>query len=1181
MTRSDAELRRLDARARELAQTEFGRPLVLEAGAGTGKTTALVARVLAWSLGPGWERAQQALAETRPDRVARRVLSGVVAITFTEAAAAEMASRMGAALNEVERGERPLGVLESALPAPRRERARALRGALEHLVATTIHAWCRRLLVAHPLDADLHARLEIDADGRLGREVTREVLDARLRAGYADGDPRLFALAVRGVGPREIEREILALLDAGLPARAFAADPCSPERVGALGERLARAACAVRDAAAPLADSAAPLSVEACQLAARIAERLAEAPLRSRDALVGWVDWLAASLSENVQQRFREWGRAKHTARDAAVLGDASPRLADAARDLDVLLTHLRQQDVPRLDLGRAVFGELLGAVEEALRRRGIARFHDLIEAASRLVAGSPRVVAGLRGQIDQLLVDEFQDTDRRQCDLLRAVALGGSASSRPGLFVVGDPKQSIYGWRSADLSAYDAFVADVRAAGGERQLLYVNYRSVPAVLREVERVVAPVMQERPGVQPRFEPLVPSPENAERPGFTAAGHRPAEYWVAAACDPGPTKTRALEASKLEARALARELRRLHQEEGVAWKDFGVLFRTRSDWDVYLTALREHAVPFAVEGDRSYYRRREIVDAAAWVRAALDPNDHLALVTVLRSAAVGVPDAALLPLWAGELPRLLCELHAPDPEQLARIRACAEGAQLPADVPGLERVAGWELALAAAAEALAALRQSAREDPVDVFVEKLRTSLMLEASEAARFQGIWRAANLERFFRDLLADLEGGADFHQVLRRLRSAVADEEDAEEGRPREILGEAVQVLTIHGAKGLDFEHVYVMQLHKGPAPKRPAQVEWRSVGGELEYRLLGAPTPGFDQALREQSRVEDAERVRTLYVAMTRARARLVLSGLWPDFARAGSGRTIDLMADSLGEKGCEFPARLAELAARGEHAGLDAAGARWVLPALVPDSDVRGAGVAREAPALADEQTIAASSQRLAALRREMAARMARPFAAAASRDAAESPEERAERGWSRPERGFAAPRGDSAVAAAVGTALHRALEGLDLAAEPAAELERARALAARVLRSELSAAQLPQGLERLTAVFARFAAGPLPARLRALAPHLVARELPVLLAPAADDEAVGFVSGVLDLVYRDPESGRLVVADYKTGARGDYGAQGATYCRALREALRLDYAPRFELWYLEEGEIVAA
>ena len=165
---------------------------MLEAGAGTGKTTTLIGRLLAWCLGAGWDRAGGArwpsgLAAGRPrgpaapERMAAAVLRGVVAITFTEAAAAEMAARAARELGALARGdEPPPGSIAPVLPPPdeRTRRARALLGTLDHLAVRTIHAFCRGLLADHPLEAGLHPELTVDADGRLLEEVVRETVEA-------------------------------------------------------------------------------------------------------------------------------------------------------------------------------------------------------------------------------------------------------------------------------------------------------------------------------------------------------------------------------------------------------------------------------------------------------------------------------------------------------------------------------------------------------------------------------------------------------------------------------------------------------------------------------------------------------------------------------------------------------------------------------------------------------------------------------------------------------------------------------------------------------------------------------------------------------------------------------------------------------------------------------------------
>jgi ATP-dependent helicase/nuclease subunit A len=186
----DAALRERDAHARRAAQTVFDRPLVLAAGAGTGKTATLVARIVSWCLGVGWERAvaeeRAVLAsgeEPAAERVAARVLDGVVAITFTEAAAAEMAARVGDTLRGLIAGRPPAWLAREVGPPDERERAnrgRALVVALDHLTASTIHAFCRRLLARYPLAAGLHPSFAVDADEAQLQEVVREVVASAL-----------------------------------------------------------------------------------------------------------------------------------------------------------------------------------------------------------------------------------------------------------------------------------------------------------------------------------------------------------------------------------------------------------------------------------------------------------------------------------------------------------------------------------------------------------------------------------------------------------------------------------------------------------------------------------------------------------------------------------------------------------------------------------------------------------------------------------------------------------------------------------------------------------------------------------------------------------------------------------------------------------------------------------------
>jgi ATP-dependent helicase/nuclease subunit A len=901
--------------------------------------------------------------------------------------------------------------------------------------------------------------------------------------------------------------------------------------------------------------------------------------------------------------------------------------LSAAAGNLGRLFEHLRCLDPALLGAARRALAPLLATAERELRSRGIATFDSLLSGAEALLAHHPEVRSRVRRGIDQLLFDEFQDTDSVQCEILRWIALDGPREELPGLFLVGDPKQSIYGWRSADLKAYDGFIELARRHGGEVMSLVENFRSVPAILAEVARVIAPVMVARAGLQPAFEPLLACEKRQADPEIRRGGRAPVEHWVSWKKDEngGRGRTAAVETAELEAAALAADVRGLHRDEAVPWKEVAVLLRSTGDLDTYLEALRRARVPFVVGRDKQYYRRREVIEAAALVRAVIDPGDHLALLTVLRSALVGVPDAALIPLWRRDFPRRVTELFpgtagvpptfsssfSSFSSTLEALRTVVEEAarEVPSGIPGIVDLRGWEKGLLAALEHLAVLRASFESEPADVFVERLRRLFLPEAVEAARYLGPYRLANLDRFFRQLLGAIEnGGGDLTAILRALRRSVAEAREAEEGRPQEGAEDAVQVMTIHGAKGLDFQHVYLVQLHKPPRGDAGPRTEVGRLDGRFEIRLFGAPTLGYDQVAAERARVEAAERVRTLYVAMTRAKDRLVLAAAWPGESEKADPKPVEQARTHLDlllarpDRPAEPLSALWEKSlaegADGEAAFADPAGALWKFPALGPapgvDDDAEAAG-----PELPSPEEVSRTSAALRADRAAAAAHSARPFGGAASEEAHELlrqqlAERRVDAGPAaapeispRPEAG----PDDREAAMAAGGAVHRALEEWDLAADPPAERDRQRALLPAYLTPLARGDVLGRALPRAAELLDLFAASGLLRRLRELRGSVLARELPVLIPPGGGPHSpVGVVTGAVDLLYRDPASGEVVIADYKTDEvataadldrrAAAYAPQGAAYVRAVQEALDLKKPPRFELWFLRADRVVA-
>jgi ATP-dependent helicase/nuclease subunit A len=1200
-----------DGPARERARTGFDCPLVVEAGAGTGKTTTLIARVTTWCVGLGWENAARVLradpgAPDAADRIAARTLDGVVAITFTEAAAAEMAGRFGAALVELAAGRAVIGVPD--LPCTdeqARLRARALLGAVDRLVVSTIHAFCARVLASAPSEAGLHPAHRVDADGVLLEEVVHEVVvdwftevfgaESGERQGpLVSSAKSLVLLAERGVGSEEVVKSLTDLAREAVPASALAVPVFTKEAVSALIQRVREKIRAWRDPVAealrgsPLAAERLRATLESVTELARVLRTPAANPVEGRPPEVAVVMRLWRVVGDFDTAYLKEMANGRINKTEHALFGASTDAVVRASDELLRAVEHLADLDVALLDAAREVLEPLLARVHAELRRRGVVTFQHLLRGARELLRSDARLRARFRDGLDQLLVDEFQDTDAIQCDLVRMLALEGD--KRPGLFLVGDPKQSIYGWRSADLVAYQDFVDEVRTHGGEVLLLNVNRRSLEPILREVERCVDPVMSFEQGYQAKFQPLVAHRVGERPPDEPWA---PVEHWVTSRFDgKAYVKLDAGAQAELEATAIAADLLRLHAK-GLDWDKVALLMRSATDLDKYVSALRDAGIPYTVERNLQYFKRREIIEAAALVRCIFEPEDTLALLTLLRSPLVGAPDAALLPLWRGQLPAKMAALYEPDEDMLAEIAAIGAAAAQEAagtGATGVERVAGWEYLLVQTAREIAWLRAAADTLPVDRFVSELRERLPMEMCAATRHLGAFRLANLQRFYTELLDALSKGDPLAHV-RALRAGVSGGRDAEEARPTDGGERAVRIMTIHKSKGLDFEHVYLLQMHKG---RRSGQHSGRTENafkdfqGAWEYQIFGACTPGWDRVTAHEARVDGNERVRLLYVAMTRAKNRLVLLGAWHGVEAKPIERAANLL--ELVAARADRP----DIDEVGRQRRIDHGGARWLLADVDRGEAVR----AKELRAIGPIDPDAELARRAWA-----AQRMARPTSRAASADAHEDGVVAVETeegtltfpgaplgGAGATEPGAAA---GGAAAAVVGTAVHRALELLDLGAPQDRALAGACAAADEVIQAALFGEERVRATARAHTLLAGFVGGTLGARMRALKKHIVARELRMFAAGedglAPDTRPVGYVEGAIDMVYRDPADGQLVVVDYKTdGVRTDaerdaraamYARQTVVYVTVLQSALALATPPRAELWFLSRDEVV--
>jgi ATP-dependent helicase/nuclease subunit A len=610
--------RPVDEDARERARRDHATSLVLEAGAGTGKTTLLVDRI-------------EAIVRAGAAR-----LEEVAAVTFTENAATTMKLRLRERLERVRSDDRTA--------AAERERVAAALEVLERASVSTIHALCAQILQERPLECGVLPGFrmadEAQADA-LFAEAWEEWLGERLVGGddvLLDALDRGIPLEGDGWGERTSLRGLArTLLDQRDLVPVAADGAFSPEaarqELVAKGARARELAAAVR---------------EGDSLGGRL-ERLGEFAEASRFLSGDALDHHLLAL-ESVQSNFGHrphWPSAESLAEGRAIAAWTKEARAAwaAAHGADI---HGR--------LVRALAG-VARLYDRKKAEGGVLDFLDLLLRARDALRDHAGVREWFRRRFRFLVIDEFQDTDPLQVEVARLLA-----GERPGaLVVVGDAKQSIYRFRRAEVRLFRELTRNAEgSAGGAVLHLVQNFRSRPAILRFVNRVFADLIQASDEAdQPAYEAIEPPPGLSEEPSVVALRF------------PAPPNASGEALLDAEAAGLAAFLADVARgAEAVRDPltgatrpsragDVLVLARRLTRVQALEEALEAVSLRFTVEGGKSFFDRQEVHEALAVLRAVDDPSDRIALVAALRSSFFGASDRDVVtyslsggPLWAG-------------------------------------------------------------------------------------------------------------------------------------------------------------------------------------------------------------------------------------------------------------------------------------------------------------------------------------------------------------------------------------------------------------------------------------------------------------------------------------------------------------------------------------------------
>jgi len=742
-----------------VAVEETPRDTCVVAGPGSGKTTVLVAYF------------------------ERLVASGVdplriLAITFTDKAANNMRDKLAHAFHD--RAE--------------------IRGKLERAYVSTVHGFCARLLKENAVFAGLDPEFYV-MDERESLREQRRAVDQVLDAMFAVEPERMRAL-MRGLAATDAGAEVLDAYDA----------------IRAAGVKVGDLA---RFNAPPTADITAAIE-EARNLRCPWDWKL-DQQAHLLDAQE-WVARIAAALPDGPEATLRamrsftcELRRLKRGNRAYDLLKSLKDALLPEL-EYSLIAAHYAAER----DTIVEVFARFDGLYRERKRQLGGLDYDDLEECAVRLLEDYPEVRRRLQNQFDQVLMDEFQDTNGQQARLLELL--------RPPdrFYAVGDINQSIYGFRHAEPRVFRAY-RDTVAQNGKRLVeLVENFRSRSDILRAVETVAAGAE----GVEAR--PLVPGLLFPDKP-------EPSVEVLAAA-------TPELEAQWVAARILEFEGHLLLRNGTAEFRDFAVLVRNSEVLGEFTRAFDDFGIPYLVNRGKGFYETREVVDLMHLLRVLANPLDEISMAAVLRSPFVGASDEALLRLFGPET-------GVETSLDTARMSACATFR---------DRLARW--------------RATRDYTAID--------QLLLRAMDECGYQcpaGPRGAANIEKFLAQARAasPRQTLAEFVEEIEILRESKPREPDA----PPEDAANAVKIMTVHAAKGLEFPVVFLAALHKG-IDSKPGAISFSprvGLGARWHHPLCSDDKDdAFQHAIRQELKQREKEEGnRLLYVAMTRAEEHLVLS------------------------------------------------------------------------------------------------------------------------------------------------------------------------------------------------------------------------------------------------------------------------------------------------------------
>lgn len=796
---------------------------IVPAGAGSGKTRVLVERYL---------RIIEKFASTNPN-----IIESVVAITFTEKAAKEMKERIR--LGMIERRELAIknGELSQALMW------RSNLQKLEHASISTIHSFCARILREFPLESNVDPEFKV-IDAVEADWILSDVVEQELKRYLELEDVRITTHFYQWVSLAGFERALKQIkkvyhqtTNSGLcideiellTEQSFIESPYSMiqgwDELITLGDEL--------------------YYVEGSSN--RLKEFQAQWPL-IKEQIISFIDkpfTESSFINQLVELTKGNFGTNAKELRG---------KLNALALQIKEWLTAINYHDLEK-EFINSFYGLLknidLAYLKEKEKLNGID-FDELQLKTIRLLIENDEAKAKLQKRILFLMIDEFQDNNQVQKKLVSLLLKDKNGAIRPGsLFVVGDPKQSIYRFRGADVQVFKEMEEEISSSAGRVAPLIYNFRSNPKIIEFVNY---------------FFPFIMS-NNPSSPNYYENAIAKKELELDDAIEFIPiydNKNDEQSLREIEAQAIAKKIEQMIIN-GVNPKEVTILFRSLNHISIYEEALKNSGIPYYIVGGRGFYHKQEIYDIINILEYLIDPYNSIALAGILRSPMVAITDDTLYQLMSKQIWKINYEEWYEAFENINN-----------EEKEKINHFLSW----------YKIIKENLGRIKIDELIENILELTQYRAILLALPQGSQAVANIEKLIR-MAKDFPGNNPFsvYEFVQKINRLTEDEQQEKEAAIESEAGDTVKLMSIHQSKGLEFPYVLVPDISRKPVPDDNLLRFSSELGLSCQIPINNedwqAPIRWL-YVTNQEKKVEREESVRLFYVAATRAENQLILSG-----------------------------------------------------------------------------------------------------------------------------------------------------------------------------------------------------------------------------------------------------------------------------------------------------------